>query len=235
MPGRYTLFHTLEEIAEKFNVKLPDFDFQPRYNATPSQLLPVIIIERGERVMKMMRWGLIPPWAESVAIGNKMINARSETLAEKPSFRNALKSRRCLIPVDGYYEWLVTEKGKQPLLISLKSKETFAFAGLWEIWKSPVGDVIYSFTAITTEPNEFIARIHHRMGAILTANQDDWLSDKLILKQHLDILKPYPSEEMTARPVSKMLKDVRLDVPELLDEKFMGRTDAQPKEMGTLF
>ena len=101
MPGRYTLFHSIEEIAEKFNVKLPDFDFKPRYNATPSQLLPVIIIERGERVMKLMRWGLIPPWAESVAIGNKMINARSETLAEKPSFRNALKSRRCCIPADG--------------------------------------------------------------------------------------------------------------------------------------
>lgn len=235
MPGRYILFHTLEEIAGKFGVPIPDFEFTPRYNAAPTQLLPVVIIERGKRIMKLMRWGLIPSWAESMAIGSKLINARSETLAEKPSFREALKSRRCLIPADGYYEWMPTGKGKQPLLISLKSNEIFAFAGLWETWKSSVGEVVQSFTAITTEPNELIAPIHHRMGVILTANQDKWLSDDLFLKQHTDLLKPYPSEEMTVRPVSKMVKNVGLDVPELLDEKFTTPSTILPAQMDSLF
>ena len=235
MCGRYTQFHTIDEIAEKFDVELPEINFEPRYNAAPTQLLPVVVIERGKRILKMMTWGLIPSWAESKVIGSKMINARAETLAEKPSFRNALKSRRCLIPVDGFYEWMPTGRGKQPMRISLKSKEIFALAGLWETWKSPVGEVAHSYTIITTDANELIAPIHDRMPVILTSNQNDWLSDELFLRQHLAMLKPYSSHEMIVEPVSKLLKNVGMDVPELLDEKFAAPSTILPQQIDTLF
>ena len=236
MCGRFTQFNNLETIADRYGVELPEGGLKPRYNAAPTQELPVIIVERGKRKLAMMRWGLIPPWAENIAIGSKMINARAETLAEKPSFRNALKSRRCLVPADGFYEWMPTGRGKQPMCISLKSQELFSLARLWKTWKSPVGEVIHSFTIITTEPNELMTPIHDRMPVILTANENDWLSDELFLRQHLSMLKPYPAQEMIAVPVSKLLKNVGLDMPELLDEGFvLPNEEYSPARMNLLF
>ena len=236
MCGRFTQFKNLETIADRYGVELPEGGLTPRYNAAPTQELPVIIVERGKRKLEMMRWGLIPSWAESTAIGSKMINARAETLAEKPSFRNALKSRRCLVPADGFYEWMPTGRGKQPMRISLRSDEIFSLAGLWETWKSPKGEVVHSFTIITTEPNELMAPIHDRMPVILTDTENDWLSDELFLRQHLSMLKPYPSQEMVATPVSKLLKNVGLDMPELLNEGYvLPPVEYSLPSMNTLF
>jgi putative SOS response-associated peptidase YedK len=234
MCGRFTQFKNLDTIAKRYGIEEPEQKLHPRYNAAPTQMLPVIIVERGERKLEMMRWGLIPPWAESITIGSSMINARAETLAEKPSFRNALKSRRCLVPADGFYEWMPTGRGKQPMHISLKSNEIFSFAGLWETWKSPVGDVVRSFTIITTDANEIVAPIHNRMPVILK-NEDEWLSDELFLRQHLAMLRPFPAEEMVALPVSKLLKNVGMDMPELLDERYVVPPQQMQQKIETLF
>ena len=163
-----------------------------------------------------MRWGLIPPWAKDPAIGYKMINARCETLAEKFSFRKPLKEHRCLIIADGFYEWQAQGPVKQPMRIMLKSGESFGFAGLWDEWKSPMGDIIQSCAIITTEANELLKSVHDRMPVILpTEAEDVWLNpqthDPVVL---LPLLKPYPAEEMKVYPVSTIMNSARHDTPE---------------------
>lgn len=222
MCGRYGMFSSLQEIAERFRVKVPDFEFHPNYNAAPTQMLPVIISERDETKIELMKWGLIPSWAEDMSFGSKAINARAETITEKPSFRKAIKERRSIVPVNGFYEWQKTGNGKQPVFISLKSEEIFALAGLWEIWKSKEGKVVRSFTIITTEPNELTASIHDRMPAIIPINEVNiWLSNELPLKDYVSMLKPYHSDEMTFKPVSKLLNSPTVNVPELLDQSYI--------------
>lgn len=216
MCGRYTLITDISRIAESFGVA-PTLEAQPRYNIAPTQDI-VTIRNDGGAQMSLMRWGLIPAWAKDETIGSRMINARAETLAEKPSFRNLLRSRRCLVVADGFYEWQGEGKHKTPMYITLQDDQPFAFAGLWDLWKSPEGYQVQSCTIVTTEPNELMASIHNRMPAILRPKSyEDWLNPQLRDDHVLThLLKPYPTELMKARPVSKLVNNPRNDVAEIL-------------------
>ena len=216
MCGRYTLITNIDRIAEAFGVA-PTLEAQPRYNIAPTQEI-VTIVNNGNPHLSLLRWGLIPAWAKDGSIGSRMINARAETLAEKPSFRNLLRSRRCLVVADGFYEWQGEGKNKTPMYITLQDGQPFAFAGLWDRWKDTDGQEIHSCTIITTEPNELMASIHNRMPAILRPKAyEDWLNPQLRDDNVLThLLKPYPSELMAARAVSKLVNNPRNDSAALL-------------------
>jgi len=165
-------------------------------------------------------WGLIPSWAKDPSIGNRMINARSETLAEKPSFKAAYKRRRCLVLADGFYEWRKNpDKSKTPMYVQLESRDPFAFAGLWESWHSPDGDHVLSCTIITTQPNDFVRKIHNRMPVILPRRAyEQWLDPDEQKPDRLQpLLAPYPAEEMTAYPVSTTVNNPRNETPECIE------------------
>jgi putative SOS response-associated peptidase YedK len=168
----------------------------------------------------MLRWGLIPSWSREENVGSRMINARAETLAEKPSFKRLLYGKRCLVVTDGFYEWRQESgtKSKTPMYITLKNKEPFAFAGLWDSWRSPDGQQIRTCTIVTTEPNELLATIHNRMPAILTPEaREIWLDPSLYDERALlPLLVPYKTDEMAARPVSRLVNDPRYEGAELI-------------------
>lgn len=218
MCGRFSIFADPERLAERFDASLPEEGLLARYNAAPTQNLPVILNEDVDgRRIQLLRWGLVPFWAEDPAIGSRMINARGETLAEKPSFRTALKKRRCLVLADGFYEWKKTPDGKTPMRITLRSREPFALAGLWETWKGPAGDLLRTFTIITTSPNELLESIHNRMPVILPREHEAiWLDNAADQAIWLDMLRPYPADLMTAYPVSKRVNHVGNDDPQLV-------------------
>jgi putative SOS response-associated peptidase YedK len=190
------------------------------YNAAPTQWLPVCRVhgERGPELVRL-RWGLIPSWAKDAGVGARLINARGETVAEKPAFRAAFKRRRCLVPMKGFYEWKKTASGKVPHYIHLMNAELIAVAGLYEYWPGKDGaGPVESYTIITTEANEMMARLHDRMPVIL-AEKDHaaWLDPKNERTGTLQaMLKPYPPEEMRAYPVSTLVNNVKHDDPELL-------------------
>jgi putative SOS response-associated peptidase YedK len=219
MCGRFTLTIDPNHLQEAFPwADIPE-DLSPRYNIAPSQ--PIAVIPNtGDNTVSMYKWGLIPSWSKDPAIGDRMINARAESLAEKPSFRNAYRRRRCLILADGFYEWKQSPslKSKQPVYIRIKSERPFAFAGLWEIWKSPDGSEIRSCTIITTQPNSLLEPIHNRMPVILPPNAYNlWLASEDRQPAQLnDLLIPYPSDEMIAFPVSKMVNSPQNDSPDLI-------------------
>jgi putative SOS response-associated peptidase YedK len=217
MCGRYSIFNDIFKVAKRFKAE-PNEDITPRYNAAPSQTLPIIWNESGERRLDFFHWGLIPSWAENPAIGSKMINARAETLLEKTSFKNALKKRRCLVLADGFYEWKAEGKKKQPMRTSLKSCDIFAMAGLWDKWTDrQSGEIIHSFTIITTQANELLKPIHDRMPAILLPKYEDlWLSNDVEPNELLKVLKPYPANELQIEPVSKALNKAGYDDPSIL-------------------
>lgn len=217
MCGRYTLVTDIRKVAERFGVA-PTLEAQPRYNVAPTQNI-VTILNSGSPHLDLMRWGLIPAWAKDEAIGSRMINARAETLAEKPSFRGLLRNRRCLVVADGFYEWRAEGKGKTPMYITLQDGQPFAFAGLWDLWKDSDGQPLQSCTIITTEPNELMASIHNRMPAILRPKAyEDWLNPQLRDEQVLThLLQPYPAELMQARAVSKLVNNPRNEGAELLN------------------
>jgi putative SOS response-associated peptidase YedK len=199
-------------------LKVPD-TIGPRYNIAPSQ--PIAVVPNtGENKLDFFIWGLIPSWAKDPKIGNRLINARSETLSEKPSFRSAYKRRRCLVLADGFYEWVKQpgQKAKSPFYIQLESKEPFAFAGLWETWYSPDGSELKTATIITTEPNDLVSRIHARMPVILPRETYDlWLDPEEKSRENFDhILKPYPSNEMIQFPVSRIVNSPANDSPECI-------------------
>jgi putative SOS response-associated peptidase YedK len=214
MCGRFTLTADLKDLAERFSVPPGTAHYSPRFNIAPTQNV-IVVGDDGQRYMKMMKWGLIPSWAKDPAIGNRMINARVETIAEKPSFRAALKKRRCLIPADGFYEWQKLGKIKQPVRIMLKSREPFGFAGLWEHWTSPDKEEILSCTIITTEANELLKQVHDRMPVILTReSESQWLDRKNDTPEKLlPLLKQYPSEQMEYYPVSRQVNSPAVDDP----------------------
>jgi putative SOS response-associated peptidase YedK len=216
MCGRYTLTIDIKTVAEKFGVPV-SLDTSARYNIAPTQEI-VSVMRNGASHLAWLRWGLIPSWAKDESIGSRMINARAETLTEKPSFKGLLRSKRCLIVADGFYEWKQENGSKIPMYMTLKSGEPFAFAGLWDLWKSPDGEHIRSCTIITTEPNDLVAPIHNRMPAILLPGAyADWLDPDMRDEQALSHwLAPYPAEEMTARPVSRLVNDPKRDSPELI-------------------
>lgn len=216
MCGRYTLISNIEKIADTFGVE-PVLTTGPRYNIAPTQDV-VALVKNGSTHMSILRWGLIPSWAKDETIGSRMINARAETLTEKPSFKSLLRRKRCLIVADGFYEWKSEGKGKIPMYITLQDDQPFAFAGLWDLWHNPEGQEIKSCTIITTEPNELMASIHNRMPAILRPGAyQDWLDPQLHDEQVLaHWLKPYPAELMKARAVSKLVNNPRNDTAEIL-------------------
>jgi putative SOS response-associated peptidase YedK len=192
----------------------------PRYNIAPTQAIPVVLND-GKRELTYAHWGLIPSWSNDPSIASRMINARAESLAEKPSFRTSLRRRRCLIWADGFYEWATIpgRPRKVPVRVTLKSEEPFAFAGLWDVWHSPGGDEILSATIITTAPNSLMARFHHRMPVILPSEDyDPWLVEEEVTPESvLPILKQYPAELMTARPVSYAVNSATVNNPSCLD------------------
>jgi putative SOS response-associated peptidase YedK len=221
MCGRYTQTQNIDQLVLRFQIQELGFEPTPRYNIAPTQPVATIIqsSEHG-RVLDSFRWGLIPSWAKDPSIGNKMINARAETLAEKPSFKTALLRRRCLIPADGFYEWKKEGEGKgakkQPMRIHLKSGEPFALAGLWDEWISPDGSPLRTCTIITTSPNPLMSPIHNRMPAILRRDDEaDWLdmaaNDRDDIPFLLKMLGSYPEEEMAAHPVSTSVNSPAFD------------------------
>jgi putative SOS response-associated peptidase YedK len=217
MCGRFTLTVDLGQIQAAFpGIEVPR-DLPPRYNIAPTQ--PVAVIpNNGQNRLDFYIWGLIPSWAKDPEIGNRMINARAETLAEKPAFRSAYRRRRCLVLADGFYEWRADPgtKSKTPMYIQLESTEPYGLAGLWEIWSNGDGSEIRSCTIVTTEPNQLLSSIHNRMPVIVSAdNYDRWLSPQELSPEELQpVLAPYPAEEMVAFPVSRLVNSPNNDVPE---------------------
>jgi len=213
MCGRFTLID-IEEIRERFQTE--PIDLKPSYNVAPSQNVSVIV-KKGW--LALFRWGLIPYWAKDPSIGNKLINAKAETIDEKPSFKNSFRSKRCLVVADGFYEWKKEGPAKRPHRITLKTKELFGFAGLWDTWRSPRGEIINSCSIITTAPNELMAGIHDRMPVILTREAEQaWLDRKVVDKSFLkSLLVPYPADLMMAYEVSSMVNSPKNNGPECLE------------------
>ena len=217
MCGRYTLIADLGDLAQRFEFDGSDFSYDPGYNIAPTEsVLTVRNVERREAAI--MRWGLIPFWAKDPKTGARMINARAETVAEKPAFRNALKKRRCLVLADGYYEWQKTPVGKRPYRIVLRSGEPFAMAGLWEKWKDNQGNVMPSCTIITTEANDFLAPIHNRMPVILPRDAEGvWLDQDVKDSASLtSILAPYSDGALDAYEISTLVNYARNNGPEVI-------------------
>jgi putative SOS response-associated peptidase YedK len=220
MCGRFTLTVSEEEWTSFFYVQTVRLKFEPRYNIAPGQDIAAIIADgSGARRAGKLRWGLVPPWADSPKIGNRMINARAETIAEKRSFREPLLRRRCLIPADSFYEWRQTGRGKQPLRIMLRSRPLFAMAGIYETWTSPDGQTIHTCSIITTEANEWMSAIHDRMPVILPREAESHWLDRSIrsLSDLLPLLKPYPDADMQAYPVHPMVGHVANDSPACIE------------------
>jgi putative SOS response-associated peptidase YedK len=216
MCGRYS-FVPNQNFAERFEVENQQLDLQTRYNVAPTQVMPVITRNSPNRVEEM-RWGLVPFWAKDASIGNRMINARAETIAEKPAFRRALAARRCLVPASGFYEWQRSPEGKVPHYIFLPDADTFAFAGLYEIWKDDAGNVLKTYTIITTTPNELMAPIHNRMPVILRREDEAlWLDKAAEVPDLLALLQPYPAEQMDAYPVSRAVNSPTNDDEALIE------------------
>jgi len=237
MCGRYSLFVPSEDIEARFDATFAE-TFQPRYNAAPRQSLPVVADADADTI-DAMQWGFVPPWADDRS-DFEFINARSETLAEKPTFRDAfeqssdgdLRVGRCLVPADGFYEWTERNGAKQPYRVTLADEEPFAMAGLWAQWKPQQtqtgldafggGDVdtepetLETFTIVTTDPNDLVADLHHRMAVILPAARErEWLSAGP--DEAGDLLQPYPADEMQAYPVSTAVNDPSNDSPAVVE------------------
>jgi putative SOS response-associated peptidase YedK len=207
------------EIKLLFNLQRDIPLLTPRFNIAPSQEVPVIVQNEGLNELKPMKWGLVPSWAPDPSIGNCVINARAETLTEKPSFKRLVQQRRCLIPADGFYEWRREGNREVPVWIHLKNKKPFAFAGLWDCWRDAEGQTLYTFTIITTLPNALLRPLHNRMPVMF---------DKLSAKQWLDpvfgpsdatlaaILAPYPSALMAVHDVSPVVNKPEYDQAECI-------------------
>ncbi len=216
MCGRYTLTLNKDGIQTQIPI-LRSFDmpWKPHYNLAPMQTIPAVVSSRPDTVVGL-HWGLIPSWAKDRTIAQKLINARGETLTEKPSFKNLYKSRRCLIPADGFYEWRAMGRTKQPTYIRFRSGKLFTFAGLWDEWKDAEGNIVPSCTIITTVANELIQKFHHRMPVIVEENlREMWLDQKRTETKQLDeIIRPFPAEVMEAYPVSHAVNKAENDGPE---------------------
>lgn len=227
MCGRFTIVLNGDELVTNlkgaywYDVVDDGWDLVPNYNVAPTQQIPVIANHDGKRVLETMRWGLIPSWAKDIKIGNKMINARSETITEKPSFRAAYKKRRCVILADGFYEWKREGKSKTPMRITMHDEGIFAMAGLWDSWKDkqdPDADWLTSCTIITAGPNELMEPIHNRMPVILSDEaRAMWLDHTSEEVSHLtELLKPFPAASMKAYQVSDRVNNVRNQGEELI-------------------
>ncbi len=221
MCGRFTNRAKPEQINKEFKVgaKNPNL-FQPRYNIAPAQMIDVVFEPESERVLSKLKWGLVPSWSKDASTSKGLINARAETLTEKPSFREAFKSHRCIIPASGFYEWQKKGIGaKQPFYFYLKEKDVFGFAGLWEEWlDKQTGELLETCTIITTEANDVLKPVHDRMPVILKAeNYDEWLDAKEKNTEKLQkFLLPYPAKEMDSHAVSRSVNIPDVDSAELI-------------------
>lgn len=219
MCGRFAQRTDPKRVAKAFGVaKAPNME--PRYNIAPMQDILSIRQAEDEREAVFLKWGLVPSWAKDAAIGAKLINARSETITEKPSFREAFKKRRCIIPADGFYEWQRTDGKKQPFFFRMRDESPFGFAGLWERWQGAGGEAINSCTILTTEANEVLRPVHDRMPVILHPEEYSlWLEgDEREQELLRELLRPYPAEEMTGHPVSSLVNSPGNKGEELIKE-----------------
>jgi putative SOS response-associated peptidase YedK len=216
--GRFAYFVPYEQLTAHYGLASAAPQFES-YNIAPSQAIIVIRqAETGEREATPLKWGLIPHWAKEPTIGNRMINARGETVAEKPSFREAFKRRRCIIPASGFYEWGPSGAGKWPYYISPADGPLLSFAGLWERWRTPEGEALESCTIITTSANPSLARIHQRMPVCLTeSSYAAWLDPEATKELCLGLLTPLPDAAFEIRPVSKIVNNPRNDSSELVE------------------
>lgn len=222
MCGRYSNKFDGRKLATRYQVANRTFEFNPSKNIAPTQMSPVVLVDQGQRVLRSMKWGLIPSWAKDPKIGSKCFNARAETIEEKPAFRTSFRSRRCLVPADGFYEWREEEemrrvsreerktsrieatelptgrKFKRPYKFTFRGQEIFSLAGLWTVWKDREGKDVESFTIITTEPNELLAQYHNRMPVIIKPDQEQvWINPEFTNPSLLrGLLNPIPSELM---------------------------------------
>lgn len=215
MCGRYSFILEDEMIRERFGVTVRSAIYKARYNCAPTQKLSVISNENpGE--LSLYRWGLIPHWAKDISIGNKLINAKSETILEKPAFKNSFRSKRCLVLSDGFYEW---KKGtvRTPFRITRRDGSAFAMAGIWDQWTNPEGEEIRSFAILTTSPNSLMKKIHDRMPVILDReNEKNWIEDTSP-EGLLELLKPCSASSLIAYPVSTLVNSPRNDSKEILE------------------
>lgn len=233
MCGRFTITQDLAELEKIVQFICMVGMFAPRYNIAPRQQAPVLVFENGKNVLKPMRWGLIPSWSKDEKIGDKLTNARAETVTEKSSYRKPFQSQRCLIPADGFYEWQTTPEGKKPFRFTKKDNGFFCMAGLWEKWVRPpksgelnFGDdkeplanqVLETFTVITTTPNPTVEKVHNRMPVILSPEHFQWwLEPKRFEPEFLKtLLRPYSADEMDCVRVSPLVNNARNDSPECL-------------------
>ncbi len=208
MCGRFAIYSSLQDLFKYIRyINDPD-EYDIRYNASPTNILPVFRRNDEGVVLGNLRWGLIPFWSKDDTIGGKLINARSESAGDKPSFRNAYRSRHCLIPANGFFEW--RKNDKQPMYIFLKDHPIFCFAGLWENWKAPSGEYVRTFTILTTQPNEIMGDIHDRMPVILPPGKElEWFDCEGDIEASNAFMKPLDSGLMTYYPVSKLVNSPR--------------------------
>jgi putative SOS response-associated peptidase YedK len=217
MCGRFTLRAPPTDLAEYFDLaEVPDL--VPRYNVAPTQLVGAVRVVSGARHWAFLRWGLIPFWAKDPKIGNTLLNARGETIATKPAFRAAFKSRRCLIAADGFYEWQRQGKVKQPFHFHLRSNGPLAFAGLWEEWETPEGMRLESCTIATTSASAVVAPVHERMPVILPRETfGAWLNPASTVEELQALLAPYPGDDLQATPVGQTVNSAKNEVPACLE------------------
>jgi len=209
MCGRFAVTVSASIIASHFNVA-ESIEFFPTYNITPSQQIPVIAFKDGHRILSFMRWGLIPQWAKDEKIGYRMFNARSETVFGKAAFCAAVKSRRCLIPASGFFEWKKTGKHNQPFYVTVRHRELFSFAGLWESWRKSADETITSCSILTTRANDLVARIHDRMPVIIAPEEyDKWIMAGAGADELKQLLQPFSARAMEAYPVSQAVNNPR--------------------------
>lgn len=236
MCGRASLTKNEKELEERFNSGFYSEDIErynpvPNYNLGPGQYHPVLTND-DPGMFNVLRWGLIPFWAKDEKIAYKMINARAETLDEKPAFKGAFRNRRCLVPLDGFYEWEKKQKGLSlPYRFVLKNKEVFTVAGIWESWKNDKGEELRTFSIITVRANKTVGKLHGRMPAILFQSDESlWLDQTIKTEDLLELLKPYPEDLIYGYPVSTRVNSIKYNSPELIMES------AHPHfEQGSLF
>ncbi|MBX9690679.1 MAG: SOS response-associated peptidase [Candidatus Obscuribacterales bacterium] len=219
MCGRYTLARSQQELSERFGIEQLFVDLSPRFNIAPTQKVPVIINIDRQICLDAFQWGLIPSWVKDLKKAKPLINARSETLCEKPSFRSSLKKRRCLVPADGFYEWKKTAAGKAPFYIYEKEHALLAFAGIYDEWKDEAGHLLKTFSIITTEANGSMAPLHDRMPVILPPQAEQlWLDpERNDPAQLLPLLRPCPDELLKMHEVSSRVNSVKFDDADLIE------------------
>jgi putative SOS response-associated peptidase YedK len=220
MCGRFTISFVIG-LYERFDIKTHTVGIIPRYNIAPSQDVPVVFKTRhngSENEIRLMKWGLVPSWSKDPSRSPKPINARADTLDQKPMFRDLLKDRRCLVPATGFYEWKKERWGKIPHYIRMKNNSLFAFAGIFDRYRDPSGQQVATFTIITTEPNDVVSPYHDRMPAILKREDEErWLQPAILYRDQIsEMLQPYPATEMIAYPVSKAVNNTNIDDESLI-------------------